>query len=43
MRFHGNKKLLLTVSYDLWVQNRKIVVPMGFEILRLGNICHFGL
>ena len=21
-----NKKLLLTVSYDLWVQNRKIVI-----------------
>ena len=32
-----NKKLLLTVSYDLWVQNRKIVILMGFEILRLGK------
>ena len=36
MRFHGTKKLLLTVSHNLWAQNQKIVIH-GFEILGLGK------
>ena len=31
-----NKKLLLTVSHDLWAQNRTLL-SVGFEILGLGK------
>ena len=35
MNFHGTKKLLLTVSHELWAQNQKLF-SMGIEIMGLG-------